>query len=548
MYDVAGGIDCDDAANGGTGKASGTTPTTPKVSQTDLKQTGCTAPARFCGDLPISRSPTPRVFAATAYGANGVEAASGCTKIVVDQERLPLTIKMVRSFPPAVCGNGVVEPTEQCDPPGGPSDPVCDASCQTREEWLSHGSGGAGETSDGTVGDKIEPSFAWPGQSGAAGRFLAVFGDKSPKPQTQTTLRVLGDALAPDDSLGPGVSSLSFFAPYAGDSFPPQREGNDQLSPAAAVVGNKYYVVFQDDSTGTLAIHLRTMDVANPSVGDQPQNQPLCINGPNPAGCANEPGIQTQPAIAAGPNGLVFIAWQDGATIGPGAIKGRTFNLASSTYGATVELSSGTSNQRVQLAGTPSGWVAVWQSGSDVKLRALGTDGTPSGSEQTVNDGSHHGVQDHPSVASIDGGRFAVAWADRGAPGGTDIFVQRFGVDGAPVAGDQSARVNDVIGDGEQTTPAIASSTAAGGMFAVAWLDESTNHVRAHLLGGSGGFLFNNVDGQAHEFQASIIDGHARGNPAVAIGGSGPFIAIGWEDHDASKPGIFARRFPTPSQ
>ena len=548
VYDVAGGIDCDDAAAGGTGKASGTTATTPKVSQTDLKQAGCTPPARFCGDLPISRSQTPRVFVATAFGGNGVEAASGCTKVVVDQERLPLTIKMVRSFPPAVCGNGATEPTEQCDPAGASNDPVCDPSCHTKEEWLSHGSGFAGETSDGSANDKVAPSFAWPSQSGGAGRFLAAFGDKSPKPQTQITLRVLGDVLAPDATLGPGVSSLSFFAPYAGASFPPQREGNDQLSPAAASVGNKYYVVFQDDSTGTLDIHLRTMDVANPSVGDQPQNQPLCINGPNPGACANEPGVQSQPAIAAGPNGVVFIAWQDGATTGPGAIKGRTYNLANNVVGTTIELSAGSSNQHVQLAGTPSGWAAVWQSGSDVKMRALGVDGSPAGSEKTVNDGTHHGVQDHPSIASIDGGRVAVAWTDRGAPGGSDVFVQRFGSDGVAVAGDQAARVNDVVVDGEQTTPTIAGSTAAGGMFTVVWLDESSNHVRARLLGGSGGYLFNNVDGQAHEFQASIIDGHARGNPTVTIGGSGPFIAIGWEDRDASKPGIFVRRFPTPTQ
>jgi hypothetical protein len=548
VYDVAGGIDCDDAAVGGSGKASGTTASTPKVSQTDLKQTGCTPPARFCGDLPISRSPTPRVFVATAFGGNGVEAASGCTKIVVDQERLPLTIKMVRSFPPATCGNGVVEPTEQCDPAGASGDSVCDATCQTKEEWLSHGSGGAGETSDGLTGEKVSPSFAWPSQNGSAGRFLAAFGDKSPKPQTQVTLRVLGDTLATDGTLGPGVSTFSFFAPYAGDSFPPQREGNDQLAPAATVVGNKYYVVFQDDSSGTLDIHLRTMDVANPSVGDQPQNQPLCINGSNPAACTNEAGVQSQPAIAPGPNGVVFIAWQDGATTGPGAIKGRTFNLANNVYGNTVELSAGTSNQRVELAGTPSGWAAVWQSGSDVKMRAIAADGTPAGSETTVNDGSHHGVQDHPSIASIDGGRVAVAWADRGATGGSDVFVQRFGTDGTAIAGDQTARVNDVVGDGEQNTPAIAGSTAAGGMFSVVWIDESSNHVRARLLGGSGGFLFNNVDGQAREFQASLTDRHVRGNPAVVIGGSGPFLAIGWEDRDASKPGIYVRRFPTPTQ
>ena len=67
------------------------------------------------------------------------------------------------------------------------------------------------------------------------------------------------------------------------------------------------------------------------------------------------------------------------------------------------------------------------------------------------------------------------------------------------------------------------------------------------MLGGSAGFLFNSVNGQSTEFQASRSSGRERANPVVTAGGSGPFVAIGWEDKTAPGAGIVARRFPLPS-
>jgi hypothetical protein len=72
--------------------------------------------------------------------------------------------------------------------------------------------------------------------------------------------------------------------------------------------------------------------------------------------------------------------------------------------------------------------------------------------------------------------------------------------------------------------------------------------VRARFLGGAGGFLFNNVTGQASEFQASRADGRTRDAPALAVGGAGPYVVIGWEDKTAGGAGIVARRFPLPSE
>ena len=93
----------------------------------------------------------------------------------------------------------------------------------------------------------------------------------------------------------------------------------------------------------------------------------------------------------------------------------------------------------------------------------------------------------------------------------------------------------------------MAGSTLAGGMFVVAWLDTASNQIESRILGGSSGFLFNNVDGQDDEFQVSIA-AHARNNPTVTIGGAGQFIAYGWEDGNSTLPGIYARRFPVPTE
>jgi hypothetical protein len=539
VYDAVGGVDCDTT----TGQATGTSGATPVIAPTKLDTVGCVAPAKYCGTLTISSSSKQRVFAAVALDSNKTEIADGCTKVVVNQESLPLTIQMQRNVPPSVCGDGTVQPTEQCEPAGDAAALVCDDQCHTKEERLSVSSGVAGNTIDGAVGDKQQPSFTWPSGSGANGRFLSVWSDK--KPRQQAAMRVLSDTLDLDSSLGPAPSSVSFWLPDStSSSFPPNGEPNNQAFPTATFSNGKYFVAFQDDSTGHLEIHLRSMSANNPTVGDQPSGAPIGISGPNGGGEAGV--IHTLPSIAAGPGGAVYVAWQAGSTTGPGKIVGRMFTPPS-TYGAQVELSSGATNQNVQVAATSSGWVVVWQSGSDISLRRIDTSGNPSAAEQKVNDSSHSGTQDHPGVATA-GDAFAVVWADHGAPAGTDIFVQRYASDGTAIAGDQANHINNVNTDGEQTAPAITGSSSAGGMFAVAWIDGSSSHVRARLLDAKGGFLFNNVDGQTSEFQASVTDGHARNNPALAIGGSGPFIAIGWEDLDASKPGIYVRRFPLPTQ
>lgn len=510
-----------------------------EVARRELASSGCAAGVKFCGDIVIDKSDAMRVFSAVAKGADDGTLAIGCTQAKVDQDALPLAIKMLRYLAPPDCSDTILQPTEQCFP-GGTT--ICDDQCLSNELLLSVGSTQTG-TDTGGPGDKVDPFLLWPQATGAGGRFFAFYTDKKVPNSSnnfEVALRAMTAELAPIAAAeSPALAAGSIFLPN-GTTFPPSAAPRQQSAPQAAFLKGKYYVAFQDD-TGVPAtgqdIHLRSMDSA--LVAEQGANA-LGING-GPGGTggtsgSGEAGIQGFPAIAAGPMDRLFIAWEDAA----GKIAGRTLSPPS-TLGNQNDISLGNGNKGVSVAATTAGWVVVWQSGTGIKLRVVNADGTPQGSEQAVNDGGS--VSERPRVASLPDGRFAVVWSAAG-----DVFVQRYDAKGAKLAGDQASSVNDVVKDGDQTTPSIGSTSAAGGSYVVAWLDAGTSHVRARMLGGTSGFLFNNVNGQSTEFQASRNEDRTRANPVVTAGGSGPFVAIGWEDKTAPKAGIVARRFPLPTE
>jgi hypothetical protein len=492
---------------------------------------------KFCGDITIEKSDAVRVFSATAKGDGDATIAIGCAQAKVDQDALPVTIKMFRYLAPADCSDSVIQPTEQCTP-GGTA--VCDEACLTKELLLSTGSTQTG-TQTGGPGDKTDPVLVWPEQSGLQGRFFAFYTDRavSGSNNVEVSLRAMNDALSPIPAgESPALSAGSIYLPNSPLPSPPAPF--QQSAPSAAFLKGKFYVAFEDDTktSNGLDVHLRSMDTA--LVPDQGA-APLGING-GPAGTgggsgAGELNIQQAPSIAAGPRDRLFVAWEDAAG---GKIAGRTLSPPS-TLGNQIDLSTGTGNKGVSVAATSTGWVAVWQSGTGIKLRAINEDGVPQGSEQTVNEGG--AVSERPRVASLSDGRFAVVWS-----AGGDVFVQRYDAKGAKIGGDQASPLNDVVKDGDQQSPAIGATSAVGGSYAIAWLDAPTGNVNARMLGGTAGFLFNNVNGQSTEFQASRGADRTRANPAVASGGAGPFVAIAWEDKTAPGAGIVARRFPLPTE
>ncbi len=498
-----------------------------EIAKSNLGQDSCPPDVRFCGTISIEKSPSPRVFEAKATSGSDVLAV-GCTTATVDQDAVPVSIKMFRFLAPAVCGDGTIQPTEQCEP-GGTD--LCDDSCQSNEVLLSAGATG-NKTSTGKAGDKTDAFFLWPQGTGNNGRFLALYTDRALSGgNVDVGLRVMRDDLTPATT-PPALANGSILLPN-GSAFPPDPAPGRQSLPQAAFFGGKYWVVFQDDnSPGASGLDIHARSINDVFSSDQPAGAPLFINGDD----QGEPAIQAAPAIAASTERML-VAWEDQ---GAGKIVARTLTPPS-TLGNQNDLSTGNGNSRPQIASRGKDWVVVWKSGAGIKRRTVGADGTPSGSEEAVN--TSGAGADGARIASLPDGRFAVVWSKDG-----DIFVQRFDERAIPIADDQAQPINDVVVEGEQTQPTIAATPAAGGSYVVAWRDASTGHIRARFLGGSDGFLFNNVNGQTTEFQASREDGRDRAAPVAAVGGSGPFVAIGWEDQSDDNAGIIVRRFPLPSE
>ncbi len=492
---------------------------------TTLGTENCPENTKFCGSITIRKSTAPRVFEAKALGGTRV-LALGCTVATANADTLPISIKMVKFSPAVVCGDGKLQPGEQCEPS---IPPVCDDKCQSNEMLVSVGAA-ANNTSTGKSGDKTDAFFLWPAEAGDSGRLFAFFSDRAVPANGGTVdvgLRVLSDTLAPVS--GPAtLTNGSIFLPTGG-AYPPQASPLEQKLPQAAFVSGRYWVAYHGETATSPDIHLRVMN-KNLEV-DPSTKTPLTVNG----GTDGEPGVQTAPAVSA--NGdRIYVAWQDDAS---GTIAGRTVS-STLALGTQNQLSTGSGSTRPQIAATEKGWVVIWKSSAGIKLRAVDSSGTPSGGEIVVTQASG---ADGARVASLPDGRFAVVWSRNG-----DIFLQRYDDRGVAVGGDADKAINDVVTQGEQAQPTIAGTPAAGGSYVIAWRDARSGHIRARLAGGDTGFLPNSIDGEMTEFQASREDGHDRANPVAAVGGSGPFIAIGWEDKAAKAPGpgIVVRRFPLP--
>lgn len=526
VYEEAAAISCDEK----TGLTNATAESA--VLTTATLDTSCDDGASFCGELRVPIDPTTRTFEAIAQKSDGTKLAVGCATAVIDKADVALEMKMMRYITPAKCGNGKLEPTEQCESPGTS---MCSSACQTTEFEISAPTQGAVAAAEG---DKYEPFFLWPAAADESGELFALYTDRTPG-QLDIGLRVLSSTLAPL-STPAALTNNSIFMPN-GSAFPPSAAAKNQSSPAATRVGSTTYVVFQDDATtgvNGVDIHLRSIGTAFTS----PEGAaPIGINGASGAGEVN---VQSHPRIASGANGKLFVVWQnEGAS---GKIYGRTFTPLGNALGNQQELSAGTSNTSPDVCATSTSFIVTWQSGADIKVRVVGLDGTPAGADQTVND-LPSSTDAHPQVASLDDGRFAVVWVS-GTQGKGDIYVQRFNANGKKISGDQSAPANDVVATGDQVSPVICGMSALGGSYALAWLDSSSGNIRARLLGGTSDYVFNNVDGSRSEFAVTKGSNRPRRSPVVVVGGDGPLILIGWEDTSASGFGLFGRTFPLPTE
>jgi hypothetical protein len=204
------------------------------------------------------------------------------------------------------------------------------------------------------------------------------------------------------------------------------------------------------------------------------------------------------------------------------------------SFGPQVDPSGGAADltrSQITVAAVPGGFAVAWAeerlfqpevTESAVRGRLVGLDGTP-GVEFSASQPDVPGVVRRvacPNVASLGGGRFALAWAQDQAVG-RDLWLQRFGpqavADGAPAA-------HFVAAHSFHDQPWVSGSQS--GRSALAWLEtragalgkvETVYRAQAFAADGSPA---------TPEIELAVVPRQSAFRPAVAIDLAGRFTAV----------------------
>jgi hypothetical protein len=254
---------------------------------------------------------------------------------------------------------------------------------------------------------------------------------------------------------------------------------------------------------------------------------------------------QSRPDVASTPAGDFVVVWQgavvDGSNFG---IFGRRFSAAGVPLGAEFRINEHTTNAQTEpvVAASPDGgFVVAWQSdlqdGSEygVFARRFDSAGTPAGPEFRVNTSTAYSQRD-PDIAMDGSGAFVVVWTSPHLDGSMRVLGQRFDA----AANAVGSQFNVTIG-GAQDPPRYPSvGRDPSGGFVVAWSREDRDGdsygVVARRFDPAGGLV-------GDELVVNTFTTGAQVLPAVAPLGAGLF-ALAWDssDQDGSQHGIFGQR------
>lgn len=235
---------------------------------------------------------------------------------------------------------------------------------------------------------------------------------------------------------------------------------------------------------------------------------------------------QRTPRVAAGLDGTFLVVWRS-EEAGPIPtdplghwVRGRKFDAAGAPVGTeswinTLDAAVSGGAVRPALAALRGGgYVAVWKSanggtdpGIGILARLLAADGTPLGSPFQVNV-EEALTQDHPSVAPLPDGGFAVIWS---VPG---VSMRRFDAGGAALTGQLDVNASSVNALGTD------AAVAADGRIAVVW-QEGTTEIRARLYDST-------LTPLGDEFVVNDVTDTDPDAPRVAAYGREGFLVI-WE-------------------
>jgi Ca2+-binding RTX toxin-like protein len=281
---------------------------------------------------------------------------------------------------------------------------------------------------------------------------------------------------------------------------------------------------------------------------------------------------QHDPDIATLADGRFAVTWADqsgtGGDTSGSAIRGQLFNTDGSRSGGEFLVNTSTANDQAapSIAGLGNGrFVAAWVDRTQTDTTSMSilgnvmgqifnADGTQFGGEFRIN--SHNttiitasgprfsGVID-PSVAVLDDGRFAVAWAGFGTGRGfgvgmlpvlfgmQEVVARIFGPDGSALGNDivPYARSDQFPSDLLAASSHVDVTAAPGGRFALTWVTGEGPDPSGDLVAGQ---LFNaDGSGSGSAFQVNTTTAGNQFQNAMSTLADGRFL-VAWTDSSMS--------------
>jgi len=264
--------------------------------------------------------------------------------------------------------------------------------------------------------------------------------------------------------------------------------------------------------------------------------------GPTIAVNTQTAGDQLKPSTIGLADGSFLIVWQTSSTTDDGsggAVKGQRFSAAGAAIGSEFLVNSAAAGNQTYVRGAslPSGgFVLTWEtadtlqdgSGTAVKAQLYDSGGAKVGAEFRVNTLATLDQQ-QPTVASLAGGGFVVAWhtTDTTQDGaGWAVKAQRFDASGVKVG---SEFLVDTVAFGSQYNIDVAG--LSGGGFVLTWQtgnDANTEvYARAYRADGTP---------FGAQWQVSTDIGSQQGGRVAALTGGG--FAIAWSTSGGAFNGI----------
>ncbi|VVN09551.1 hypothetical protein PS647_03770 [Pseudomonas fluorescens] len=255
----------------------------------------------------------------------------------------------------------------------------------------------------------------------------------------------------------------------------------------------------------------------------------------------NTAGFQGDPAVAGLPDGGWVLCWESADTNGWGVYQQR-YSANGSPEGSEVSVNNSTN---ANGPGGPSitalsdgGWLLVWISDDgNIYQQRYAEDGNAFGSEQLVNLTVANNSASQPPVTALPDGGWLVTWQSYDPNGSKsyDIYAQRYAADGTAQG---EFRVNSTTAN-FQGEPSVAA--LADGGYVVSWMsyqqDGSGYGIYAQRYGADGAAL-------GGELRVNSTTASDQQQPSISGLADGGYV-VSWMslEQDGSVYGIYSQRF-----